>query len=52
MNLNVKLSIDEIDVLREAHKFFWVDTGEVLSGTQLVVWAAKMVIAAYDDQAK
>jgi hypothetical protein len=24
MNLNVKLSIDEIDVLREAHKFFWV----------------------------
>ena len=52
MKIHISLSLEELDLLKESHKFFGFDGGEVLSGSQLVSWACKMVIAAHDHEAK
>lgn len=49
MKVHISLDLAEVDLLNESHKFFAGDTGDILSASELVTWAVRMLIAARDD---
>ncbi len=49
MKIHIAVSLEELDLLKESHKFFGFSDGTVLSGSQLVSWAVRMVVAAHDE---
>lgn len=52
MKIHISLSLDDVERLKAAHEFFGCDTDEVLSGSDLVNWAVRMVVAAHEHEAQ